>query len=205
MNLPSRGCFGVRTELLQVAAQSKYDFFRVEHLSCVVSGTMLGAASALYTREGLQGVYARDVLSRIESEIFVAHQRWNPAEAFAFQKDGRWAQRQVQMLGVRNQRKKNRQRQRVQPPHRLAGGALLCKIQAAEIGDHQREDEPGDDAGFRRDLAQPHRTREETPDEQAGYRDCDECCPHRDEVVIVFTEAAIWAIEIGARTRSRYG
>ncbi len=56
------------------------------------------------------------VLAGVESEIFVAGERRNIAEAFAAHENRRRAQDQMQVLGMRNQRQEKQQRQRVQPP-----------------------------------------------------------------------------------------
>ena len=66
-----------------------------------------------------------DVLAGVEAEILVARQRRNLAETVAPQKDRHRTQRQVQMLGVRNQRQEDQQRQRVQPPHLTRGHGVL--------------------------------------------------------------------------------
>ena len=76
-----------RPEIIEVIAQPEDDLFGVQNLSRVECGTVFRAASALDTTEGLQRVDARDVLAGIESEILIAHQRWNAAEALAAQKN----------------------------------------------------------------------------------------------------------------------
>jgi hypothetical protein len=105
--------FGGGPEFLQVAAQAQNNFLGVEHLAGVVGRTMLGTAAALHAGEGLQRVDARDVLAGVESEILVARERRNAAEARALQEDRHRTERQVQMLRVRNHRQESEQRRTV--------------------------------------------------------------------------------------------
>ena len=158
--------FVAGAEFVEVIAQPQDDLFRVEHLARVGRGTVLGAAPALHAREGLQRVDARHVLARVQSEILVAGERRNPAEALPLQEHRRRTQHQVQMLGVRNQRQEDQQRQRVQPPHALPGQRFLVHPQPGQIRRHQREDQERDEARFGRHLPQPHRPHHEAPHEQ---------------------------------------
>ena len=82
---------------------------------------MLGAASALDARVSLQRDQLRDVGAGIESEILIAGERRNPAEPVSLEKNRHRTQDQVQMLGARDQRQKDQQRQRVRPPVRPSG------------------------------------------------------------------------------------
>ena len=95
--------------------------FGLRTLPGVERRTVLRAAAALHAGERLQRVDPRHVLAGIQPEIFIAGERRNAAEALALQEHGGRAEHQVQMLGVRNQRQENQQRQRVHPPDRLPG------------------------------------------------------------------------------------
>ena len=91
-------------------------FFGIEDLARVVGRTVLLAAPAFDAGVRLQGRELRHVLAGVEAEVLVAFERRNAAEAAARQEHRRRTQHQVQVLGVRNQRQKDQQRQRVRPP-----------------------------------------------------------------------------------------
>ena len=57
--------------------------------------------------------------------------------------------------------------------HQLSAGrrGALVQGQAGQVGDHQEEDEQGDDAGFRGDRAQPLGLRHEAANRQTGDGD----------------------------------
>ena len=114
--LAEQRLFGVRAEFVQVAAHAEDDFFGIENFAGVVGGAVLGAAAAFDAGVGLQGDELGDVFAGDEAEIFVAGERRDVAEAAAREKDGDRAEHQVQMLGVRNQRQKDQERERVRPP-----------------------------------------------------------------------------------------
>ena len=85
---------------------------------------MFHAAPALHARVRLQAYELRQIFSRNQAEIFVAAQ-WRNVREFAARKEhGDRAQQQMQMLGVRNQRQKCEQRERVRPPQHLHRAAL---------------------------------------------------------------------------------
>ena len=80
---------------------------------------MLGAASALYTRVGLQRDDLGDVLPGGKAKVFdglIRRQRRDLREAVALQEDGNWREHEVKVLGVWDERKEDEQRQRVSPP-----------------------------------------------------------------------------------------
>ena len=79
--LAEQRLFVARAEFVQIVAQAQDDLFRVEHLSRVVGGAVLGAAAALDAGEGLQRVDPRDILAGVQAEILVAGERRNVAEA----------------------------------------------------------------------------------------------------------------------------
>src|SRR5579883_289349 len=119
-----------RAVLLEVAAQAENDLLRIEDLARIERGAVLGAASAFHAREGLERVDAGDVLARHEPEILVARERRDAAEAIALEEYGERAEGEMQVLGVRDQRKKDQQRQSVQPPRRAASGGALAEPEA---------------------------------------------------------------------------
>ena len=59
-------------ELIEIAAQTQNDFFRIEHLAGVVGRTMLRAAPAFDAGVCLQRVDPGHILAGIETEILVA-------------------------------------------------------------------------------------------------------------------------------------
>src|SRR5579872_6402720 len=117
-------------------------FFRVKNLAGVRRRAMLGAAAALDAGKGLEGDELRQVLARIEAEIFVPRERRDFAERVALQKDCSRAQNQMKMLGVRQQRQEYQDRQRVRPPERLVRFAAGQK--GRQIRRHQKENQKRD-------------------------------------------------------------
>ena len=98
----------------------------------------------------------RDVLAGIETEIFVARQAagcWLKPPRVRNTVNG--TQHQMQVLGVRNQRQEDQQRERVQPTS-CAPARLVVERNAGQVRDHQDEDQQCDDAGFGRDFAPSH-------------------------------------------------
>src|SRR5579883_1441785 len=77
----------------------------------------------------------------------------------------------------------------MQPPGSAPAGGALAEPEARQIRDHQGEDQPGDDARFRRDLTEPLGLYREPADEQARDRHRDGYGPHRDEREIEPAEA----------------
>ena len=77
---------------------------------------MLGAAPALHAGVGLQADELGQVLAGDEAEIFIADQRWNLAEAAPREKNGDRAEHRCRCLVCGNERQKDEQRQRVNPP-----------------------------------------------------------------------------------------
>src|SRR5581483_59248 len=183
--------FVARSELVEVAAESQDDFLGIENLPGIVCRAMLGAASAFHARERLQRIDLRDVLAGIESEILVAFQRRNAAEARAPQEYRHRTQRQVQVFGVRNQRKKGQQADGVQPPIDASAHRTLAIPEAAEVRNHQGENQEGDESRFGRHGAQPFRLHQESADEQPGNRYGDGDRPDRDEAEIEAAERAL--------------
>ena len=106
-----------------------------------------------------------------EAEVFIAGERRDFAEASAGEKDGDGAEHQVKVLGVGNDRKK-RGGERVGPPEDLRVAGAHSGEERGEVGDHQGEDEEGDDAGFVGDfLAQPAGANEEAADKESEDAD----------------------------------
>ena len=121
MCLPSSGRLAPRPVFVQVIAQPQDDLLRVESFAGVVCRAMLRAPSAFHAGVGLQAsirVTSLPVSKPKSSSPTSGGIRLNPPPA---QKYGDGAQHQVQVLGVRDQRQKRQQRQRVQPPVHPAG------------------------------------------------------------------------------------
>ena len=130
---------------------------------------MLGATPALDACEGLQRNQLRDILAGIQAEIFVTNQWRNLAERVAFQEHRHRTQRQVQMLGMRDQGQKRKDRKRVRPPQQAAGFPAIDE--SGEIRDHQQEDQQRDDTGFNGQRAQPFRPDHKPAESQSGDPD----------------------------------
>ena len=78
----------------------------------------------------------------------------------------------MQVLGFGDDGQKDQQRQRVNPPEGAGGGRAFRGEERGQVGDHQQEDEAGDDAGLDGDLfAQPARADKEAADEEAENSD----------------------------------
>ena len=108
---------------------------------------MFGAASAFHAGVGLEGDELRQIFAGVEAEVFIADKRRDVGESSAGEKNGGGTEHQVQMLGVRDQRHEDEQGQRVGPPDEL------CVVpEGREVGDHQVEDQEGDDAGLPGDF-----------------------------------------------------
>src|SRR5580700_814523 len=70
----------LRPKFIQIMPRAENDLLRVQNLAGVVGGTMLGAASALHARVGLQRSNLREILAGDQAEIVIAHQRRNLTE-----------------------------------------------------------------------------------------------------------------------------
>ncbi len=113
------------TKFVEIAAEAEDDFLRVEFLAGVVRRAVFGAAAALHAGVGLQADELREIGSSNESEVFIANQRRNFAEAATRKKDGGRAENEVEVLGVRNDGQKDEQGQCVRPPENACGGAVV--------------------------------------------------------------------------------
>ena len=185
---------------IQIMPQPQDNLFGVERFAGIVRRTVLGAAPALHAGISLQRVDLGDVLAGVQAEVLVAHQRRNLAESVPPQKHGGRADQQVQVLGVRDQRQKRQQRDGVQPPIRARRRGGFLHPEPRQVGDHQDENEQRDDAGFRRDFAQPDGARDEAADGQAGDGDRHKHGPHGHESEIGFAESAFAAKKRQAET-----
>src|SRR5215471_2599497 len=95
------------------------------------------------------------------------------------------------MLGVRNQRKKNQQRARMQSPQELRLRGVFGGEEARQIRSHQGEDQHRDHAGLGRQRPQPSWPDEKTADEQSRDRDGDQSSEDRRCCEIGAPEAAL--------------
>ena len=72
------------------------------------------------------------------------------------EKDSGRAENQVQVLGVGDDGQKGQKGQRVHPPEDSRGGVGVGDKERGQVGDHQQEDQEGDEAGLVGELlAQP--------------------------------------------------
>ena len=101
----------------------------------------------------MQGDQLRNILARIESEILVVRQGWNSAEPVPLQENRHRTENQMQVLGMRNQRKEDQQSQRMRPPVRPTGRASLLHAERQKVRHHQQEDQQRDEAGFGRSTS----------------------------------------------------
>ena len=111
--------FARRAEGVEVRPHAEDDFLRVEDFAGVGGGAVLGAAAALDAAVGFERDELRDVLAGDEAEVFVADQWRDRGEAVAFEEDSERAEDEVQVLGVRDQRQEDQQREGVRPPEEL--------------------------------------------------------------------------------------
>src|ERR1019366_2348189 len=170
---PQQQLIALRPKFIQVMPRTENDFFGIQNLAGGVGGTMLGAASTLYARVGLQRDDLRHILARVKAEILIAHQRRDAAEPVALQKDRQRTQHQVHMLGARNQRQERQQHQRVRPPQHPARGGAFRHPERSQIRDHQCEDQKRNQARLRRKRLQPLRTDDEAAKRQSRNRNRD--------------------------------
>src|ERR1035438_9886830 len=77
-----------------------------------------------------------------------------------------------------NERQENQESEGVQPPVDRAARGAFAVPQAAEIGHHEGEDKESDEAGFRRDGAEPFGPHQEAPHEQSRDGDSDSDRPY---------------------------
>ncbi len=132
---------GSGTEIVEIAAQTEHNFFGVEELAGVGGGAVFGAAATLHAGIRLQRGKLREVGAGNEAEVFVAGEGWNAAEAAAREEDSDRAQNEMQMLGMRNDGQKDKQRDRVRPPEPTCGGVGIRDEEGREIRCHEGEDE----------------------------------------------------------------
>ena len=164
--------FGGRAVFVEVTAEAEDDFFGVEFLAGVVGGAVLCAAAALDAGVGLKAGELGEVFACDKAEIFVADERRDFAEASAREKDGGGAEHEVEVFGVRNDGKEDEDGEGVNPPEGHGGRAGALHRKGGEVGDHQDEDESGNDAGFVRNfLTKPSGAHEEATDKEAEDAD----------------------------------
>ena len=109
------------------------------------------------------------------------------------------------MLGVRNQRQKREQRERVRPPERRDRRSRPADEERGQVGDHQHEDEQRDQAGFPRKLAEPLGSDKESADEESENPDRAGRREDRGEVKVELAPRAQPDRESQRRTSSRSG
>ncbi len=150
---------------------------------------MLAATAAFDAGVGLERDDLRDVFAGVESEILVAGERGNLAEAIAFQEDGERADDQMEMFGVRDQRQEGEDGERVGPPQPAV--VFHAGEERGEVGGHEGEDEERDESAFGRDLAEPARLHQEAADGETGDGDGDGDGEERGESEIETAEPAL--------------
>ena len=164
---------GLGTEVIQVVAKSENDFLGVEQLSGVGSGAMLRAAAALHAGIRLKADQLRKVSASDEAEVFITGERRNLREAASGEKDGDWAEQQVQVLGVRNDGQEGEQGEGVHPPEHADGRSRTGDEERGQIGGHQHKDEQGDEARFPGEmLPEPFGPDEKAADKKREDADC---------------------------------
>lgn len=141
---------------------------------------MLGAAAALDAGVGLERGELREIGSSDEAEVFVSGERRNFTEASAGEEDGGGAEYEMQVLGVRNDWKKNEESERVSPPEGARCGIVVAYEERGEVRRHENEYEQCDEARFPgKFCAEPARADEEAPDEESrdarGAGECEGC------------------------------
>ena len=77
----------------------------------------------------------------------------------------------MQVFCVGDERKKDEQRESVNPPERLAGGGMLGHPPGGHVSDHEDEDEKRDEAGFVRQGSEPLWADHKSAESEAGDRD----------------------------------
>ena len=101
---------------------------------------MLGAAAALDAAVGLEAGELGEVLAGDEAEVFVSvclTERGDLREGVAFEEDGQRAEDEVEVLGVRDERKEDEQGEGVGPPEGFDRRTAVGDEEGGEVGDHQ--------------------------------------------------------------------
>src|SRR5690242_956588 len=95
----------------------------------------------------------------------------------------------MQVLGMRDERHENENRERVRPPQRLA---LFASGQVGrQISDHQYEDEQRDNSRLGRKRLQPFRPDDEAPECQTRDGNRNQNRKDRRQVEIKLSESAV--------------
>ncbi len=170
--LAQENLLALGSEFVQVAAGAEDDFLRVEDLAGKVRGTVLGAAPAFHAGVSLEAGDARDVFAGDEAEVLVARERRDLTEAAPAQEHRDGAEDQVEVLGARDDRQKDQQRQGMEPPVGARGGRTLRQPELGQVGHHQHEDQKRDQARLIRDFPQPLGPHDEPPGGQPHDRHC---------------------------------
>lgn len=195
------GLVALGAEFVEVAAQAEDNFLGVEELAGIGCGAMLSAAAALDARVSLEACELGQIGASDKSEVFIADQWWDEAEAAAREEDGGRAHDQVQVLSVRDQRKKNEERESVNPPEGEGCGAGFWDEEGGEVGRHEGEDEEGDEAGFIRKMsAEPDGADEEAADEKIENAEGASDGEKRGEVKVKASEEAGGGEETGSES-----
>ena len=181
-------------------------FLWVEFFAGVVGGTVFGAAAALDARIGLQRDDLRDVFAGVQTEIFVAGERRNLAEAAAPQKNRSGLRTRCRCLVCGISGRKMAASSVWSPPVDAARrSSLRSQPHAGQIGDHQKKISSAMTPDSRRDLAQPARAHDETADDESGDRDRDSDGEHGGETRNRTSERSSRATGSASRSRRRGG
>src|SRR5581483_9490593 len=158
--------------VIEVRAQTEHDLFRVENLAGVVRGAVLGAAAAFDAGVGLQADELGEIFSSDKAEVLITMERRNLAEAAARKKDGKRAEYQVQVLGMRDHRQKDEQRECVRPPESARRRTCVRHEESGEIRGHQCKDQQRNEARLPGEFAEPLRPHKEAANEEAENACC---------------------------------
>ena len=146
--LAQQGLFDCAARIRSDSRARRARFFSGPELCRCCGGAVLGAAAAFDAGIRLAGDDPREIFAGVEAEILVAGQRRDSRESAARKKDGDRAEHQMQMLGVRDQRQEDQQRQRVRPPEQLRGCAGVTHQNVARYVTISVKIKQRDDAGF---------------------------------------------------------
>lgn len=142
-------------ELIEMGAHAEDDFLWIEGLAGVVGGAVFGAAAAFDAGKRLEGEQLGNVFAGDEAKILVAGEGRDGAKLAAGEEDGGGAEEEVEVLGVGDEGEEDEEGGGVDPPEEVVGDAFGEQDIVEEVGDHEGEDEEGDEAALIADFAEP--------------------------------------------------
>ena len=112
-----------------------------------------------------------DVLAGHQAKVFIADQGRNGRKSAAGKEDCGGAKDEVEMLRMRDQGEEDQQGESMGPPDYVEKWCGRGELEVDEIGDHQDEDQEGDETRLPGDFAEPLGAPDESADGESGDGD----------------------------------